>query len=64
MTKIKIDIKPKENMIRIWNDGQGIPIEMHKEHKCYVPELIFGKLLTSYTFKFNLKPQNPKTPKI
>ena len=33
--------------IEVENDGDGIPIEMHKEHKVYAPELIFGHLLTS-----------------
>ena len=33
--------------IDVENDGDGIPIEMHKEHKVYAPELIFGHLLTS-----------------
>jgi DNA topoisomerase-2 len=37
-TKIVIDIE---------NDGDGIPIELHKEHNVYAPELIFGHLLTS-----------------
>ncbi len=32
---------------KIANDGDGIPIEMHIEHKVYAPELIFGHLLTS-----------------
>lgn len=32
---------------QIQNDGEGIPIEVHKEHGVYVPELIFGHLLTS-----------------
>jgi len=31
----------------VWNDGRGIPVEIHKEHNMYVPELIFGHLLTS-----------------
>lgn len=42
MNCIKIDIKPEQNMIRVWNNGQGIPITIHKEHGCYVPEMIFG----------------------
>jgi DNA gyrase/topoisomerase IV subunit B len=24
--------------------GKGLPIEVHKEHGCYVPELVFGHL--------------------
>jgi DNA topoisomerase-2 len=33
--------------ISVENDGDGIPIEQHAEHKVWVPELIFGHLLTS-----------------
>jgi DNA topoisomerase II len=33
--------------ISVENDGDGIPIQEHPEHKCWVPELIFGHLLTS-----------------
>jgi DNA topoisomerase II len=33
--------------VDVENDGDGIPIELHKEHKVYAPELIFGHLLTS-----------------
>lgn len=43
MNMIKIDIKPEANTISIWNNGKGIPIEIHKELNCYVPEMIFGK---------------------
>jgi len=42
MNCIKITIKPEENMISIWNNGKGIPITIHKVHKVYVPEMIFG----------------------
>jgi hypothetical protein len=43
MNAIKIDIEPEQNRIRVWNNGAGIPIEIHREHDCYVPEMIFGK---------------------
>ena len=33
--------------ICVKNDGDGIPIEIHKETGVYAPELIFGHLLTS-----------------
>jgi DNA topoisomerase-2 len=33
--------------IRVENDGAGIPIEIHPTEKVYVPEMIFGHLLTS-----------------
>lgn len=38
------------NFISIWNDGRGIPIELHKDHNVYVPTLIFGQLLTSSNY--------------
>jgi DNA topoisomerase-2 len=33
--------------VSVENDGDGIPIEVHKKENCYNPELIFGHLLTS-----------------
>jgi len=33
--------------ISVKNDGDGIPIEVHKDTGVYAPELIFGHLLTS-----------------
>ena len=33
--------------ISVENDGDGIPVAEHKEYKVWVPELIFGHLLTS-----------------
>lgn len=40
----------ESNTISVWNDGRGIPIEMHKEQKVFVPTLIFGQLLTSSNY--------------
>ena len=50
MDRIEVTINPDDNSIRIWNNGKGIPIAMHAEHKIYVPELIFGNLLTGSNF--------------
>ena len=49
-TTIKVTIDQKQNRISVWNNGKGIPIEMHKVHGCYVPELVFGHLLTSSNY--------------
>lgn len=38
------------NTITVWNNGDGIPVEMHKDENVYVPELIFGHLLTSSNY--------------
>lgn len=37
-------------MISILNNGAGVPVEIHKEEQIYVPELIFGHLLTSSNY--------------
>jgi DNA topoisomerase-2 len=50
MNRIEISIDPDENTIRVWNNGNGIPIAIHAEHQIYVPELIFGNLLTGSNF--------------
>jgi len=47
MTCIKVDIDAKQGRIKVLNNGRGLPIQIHKEHKVYVPELVFGHLLTS-----------------
>jgi DNA topoisomerase II len=46
MNMIKIDIDKELGQISVWNNGRGVPIEIHKEHNVYVPELIFGKYLS------------------
>jgi DNA topoisomerase-2 len=50
MKAIKIVIDPEQNLISVWNGGRGIPVEMHATEKMYVPELIFGTLLTSSNY--------------
>lgn len=43
-------IKPEDNTISVYNNGRGIPIEMHSREKIYIPELIFGHLLSSSNY--------------
>jgi DNA topoisomerase-2 len=43
MNTIKVEINPEANRISVWNNGKGIPVQIHKEHNCYVPEMIFSK---------------------
>jgi len=47
-----VDVKwnVEQGWISVENDGQGIPIQVHKTHNIYVPELIFGHLLTSSNY--------------
>ncbi len=44
---IKVTIDKESGIISVQNNGSSIPIELHKEYNIYVPELIFGNLLTS-----------------
>jgi DNA topoisomerase-2 len=47
MSWIKVEIDTKQGRIKVSNNGKGLPIQIHKEHKVFVPELVFGHLLTS-----------------
>ena len=47
---IKVEISKENNLISVLNNGKGIDIVEHKEHKMLVPELIFGELLTSTNY--------------
>jgi DNA topoisomerase-2 len=47
---IKINIDRENNSISVWNDGKAIPLNIHSEEKIYIPELIFGNLLTSSNY--------------
>lgn len=47
---IKVNIAQETGIISVWNNGKGIPAVIHKEHNVYVPELIFGHLLTSTNY--------------
>eukprot|EP00514_Thraustochytrium_sp_LLF1b_P010190 CAMPEP_0184540880 /NCGR_PEP_ID=MMETSP0199_2-20130426/1002_1 /TAXON_ID=1112570 /ORGANISM="Thraustochytrium sp., Strain LLF1b" /LENGTH=1568 /DNA_ID=CAMNT_0026934549 /DNA_START=176 /DNA_END=4882 /DNA_ORIENTATION=+ len=51
MKTIKITINKETGEISVWNDGKGIPVEMHAEHHIYIPELVFGHLMTGENFE-------------
>lgn len=50
MDTFKVKIDRKEGLISVYNNGKGIPIEIHAKEKIYIPELIFGHLLTSSNY--------------
>ena len=50
MKTIRVEIKQDTNTISVFNDGESIPIVMHSKHSVYIPELIFGHLLTSSNY--------------
>jgi DNA topoisomerase-2 len=45
-----IDISVKDNAIVIKNDGESIDVEKHPEYGVYIPQMIFGELLTSTNY--------------
>jgi DNA gyrase/topoisomerase IV subunit B len=52
---IKVNFDVEKNIISVYNNGEGIPVVEHKEHNVWVPELIFGHLLTSSNYDKNEK---------
>ena len=55
MKYIKVTIDRDKNTIKVKNGGRGIPIEIHKKYNMYVPQLIFGNLLTSSNYNDDVK---------
>jgi DNA topoisomerase-2 len=53
LTVTQIKVVVNENEISVFNDGAGVIVEKHKVHGVYVPELIFGNLLTSSNYDDN-----------
>jgi DNA topoisomerase-2 len=45
-----IDISSDGKTFKISNDGESIDVEMHPEYDVYIPQLIFGELLTSTNY--------------
>lgn len=52
LTEIEVYVDQVNGYISIKDNG-GIPIVMHKQAKCYVPEFIFGQLRTSSNYDDN-----------
>ena len=51
MNRIDVDITDSGSRISVRNNGKGIPIRLHKTENMYIPELIFGHLLTGSNFR-------------
>ncbi|XP_071690080.1 DNA topoisomerase 2 [Rutidosis leptorrhynchoides] len=55
MDTVKVNIDVEGNCISVFNNGDGIPVEIHQEEGVYVPEMIFGHLLTSSNYDDTIK---------
>ena len=49
VSRIDVSWKP-DGSIKVRNNGDGIPIRLHETEKVWIPELIFGHLLTSSNY--------------
>lgn len=49
-TEIRVNIDVEDKKITVYNNGKGIPIEIHKEHNIYICEMLFGHLLSSSNY--------------
>ena len=50
MDTVKVTIDRERGEISVYNNGRGIPIEIHDKENIYIPEMIFGHLLTSSNY--------------
>jgi DNA topoisomerase-2 len=55
VTTLEVEIDPSDGTIHMTNDGNGIDVAQHPEHKLWVPEMIFGHLRTSTNYDENKK---------
>ena len=51
MNELRVWVDAEKGVIAVRNNGRGIPIEIHEKERIYIPELIFGNLLTSSNYK-------------
>ena len=51
VTMIDVAVNKETGIITLMNDGNGIDIAKHPEHKIWIPEMIFGHLMTSTNYK-------------
>lgn len=50
MDRLEVTISTRENKISVFNNGAGIPVQVHKKYNMYIPTMIFGHLLTSSNY--------------
>lgn len=53
VNKIEVNYSKETGEISVYNNGAGVPVVLHKEQNMYVPELIFGHLLSGSNYDDN-----------
>ena len=55
VTCIEVEVDAATGIVTMTNDGNGIDIAQHPEHKMWIPEMIFGHLRTSTNYSEDKK---------
>ena len=63
MDTIKVEIDVEGGLISVYNNGKGIPVEIHSKEKIWIPEMIFGHLLTSSNYDDDEKKLTGRYPR-
>ncbi|KAM0718656.1 hypothetical protein Q7P37_005727 [Cladosporium fusiforme] len=50
MNELRVEVSREDGVISVRNNGRGIPVEMHEKEGIWIPEMIFGHLLTSSNY--------------
>ncbi|EMD00619.1 hypothetical protein BAUCODRAFT_144266 [Baudoinia panamericana UAMH 10762] len=50
MNEMRVLVNREMGVISVQNNGRGIPVEIHATEGIYIPEMIFGHLLTSSNY--------------
>ena len=58
MNSLRVDIDVQDGRISVYNNGCGLPVEIHPEEGVYVPEVMFGHPLTTCRYDHGVKLTN------
>uniref|UniRef100_A0A1I7TBE0 DNA topoisomerase 2 n=1 Tax=Caenorhabditis tropicalis TaxID=1561998 RepID=A0A1I7TBE0_9PELO len=50
MNRLEVWLDRETPRISVWNNGIGLPVEIHPSENIYVPSLVFGNLFTSSNY--------------
>ncbi|CAI2349655.1 unnamed protein product [Caenorhabditis sp. 36 PRJEB53466] len=53
MNRLEVEVDSQSGRISVWNNGNGLPVQIHPSEGIYVPTLVFGNLFTSSNYDDN-----------